>query len=273
MPELPEVHTITQDLKKYIVGAKVDDLTVINNYSPKTKLETIQNMSIGHTIEDVKRVSKYITLHLSSNHFLKIHLRLTGRLLLRSPTYKPDKYERLILKLSKKGRDIQLRYTDKRSLGTFELEHTDEFPRFVEKFGPEPLDSALTPEKFLERLQKSNTNIKNALLNQKLIAGMGNVYVNDALWMAKINPKTKTSEINLKSAGVLLDSSRKILREGIKNRGISMSDYVDLFGKPGKQQDYFRIYRKKICPTCKTKVEFIQLNQRGTYSCPFCQPQ
>lgn len=160
-----------------------------------------------------------------------------------------------------------------RMFGRVNLLNKDELTQFKEKFGPEPIDENLTEEVFLRQIQSKRTNIKKALLDQSIISGMGNIYAIDALWLAKIHPETKTSDLNPALAQKLLTSSREILQEGIKNRGVSMSDYVDLFGKSGNQQNYFRIYKQKNCPKCQSKVEFIQLNGRGTYYCPTCQPR
>jgi formamidopyrimidine-DNA glycosylase len=131
----------------------------------------------------------------------------------------------------------------------------------------------ITPETCLTRLRSKNTIIKTALLEQSIVAGLGNIYATDALWLAKIHPETKTQSLMPEQVQILLNSAKEILLEGIKHRGSTLPDeaYVDIFGKPGSHQNYFRIYGKTYCPDCKTKVEYKKLNGRGTYFCPKCQ--
>lgn len=273
MPELPEVYTITQDLAKYVVGSTINKVSLEKGFTPKFDFEKFKKAAIGSEIKNVERVSKNIVIELSPSRYINVHLRLTGRLLLRSAGSKKDQWQKMTLHLEKKSKKFELRYADKRKLGTIEIMSKKELEEFRKKFGPEMLDDELDSEKLLIILQQRNTNVKNALLDQGLVAGMGNAYATDALWMAKIHPETKTSALGTNESEALLKASRKILNEGIKNRGISMSDYVDLFGKKGKQQEYFRVYRQTNCPTCSSKVEFIQLSGRKTYFCPICQPK
>lgn len=142
------------------------------------------------------------------------------------------------------------------------------------KYGLDILEADITPDEFLRIIKSKNTNIKNALMDQKIISGVGNIYATDALFLSGINPKTRTKDMNLQKSEKLLNSLKEILREGIKNRGATLPDemYVDIFGKPGNQQKYFKIYGKKICPKCGARVSFEKINGRGTYFCPVCQP-
>jgi formamidopyrimidine-DNA glycosylase len=157
--------------------------------------------------------------------------------------------------------------------GKVELIQKSKVISLRKKYGPEALDKKLTPEKFLECLGSKRTNIKNALLDQKVVSGLGNIYATDALFLAGIHPETKTSEINLESAEKLLEAARSVLEEGIKNRGSTLPDkmYVDIYGKPGNQQKYFKIYMQKVCPRCKERVKFKKISGRGTYFCNHCQ--
>ena len=172
--------------------------------------------------------------------------------------------------MKKNNKDFELRYCDKRNFGKLKILTKNDFDEFSSKYGPEPTTSLKVAD-FIKQLTKKRTNIKNALLDQKLISGMGNVYANDALWIAQIHPETKTTDLSLERAEKLLQACVEILQEGIKHRGISMSDYVDLFGKKGQQQNHFRIYKKDTCRRCGTKTEVTKLNGRGTYYCPTCQ--
>lgn len=271
MPEMPEVHTITEDLKKYAANAVIKNVVIRGEYQTvpdnTTFLDATKNQKIVRTL----RIAKNIILELESGDFIQIHLAMTGKLLLREKGFKDDRWERVVFHLEKKQKAFELRFCDMRMFGKVVLLNEDELEMLQQKYGPEPLQENLTPKAFLRHLQSKNSNIKNVLLDQNIVAGMGNVYVTDALWIAEIHPETKTREFNLEMAAKLLEASRKILEEGIKNRGISMSDYVDLFGKKGKQQEHFRVYGKSICERCNTQVDFKKINGRGTYFCTNCQ--
>ncbi len=271
MPELPEVHTITTDLKRYALGAKIKNVHIRDGYSALPDNETLEKAAKNYVVEDVQRVAKNIVVQLSSGNWIVMHLAMTGRLLLRKPEQASDKWERVVFDLEKNRKSFELRFCDMRMFGKVKLLNSKELGLIKEKYGPEPLDTKLRPQEFHQIVQSKRTTIKNALLDQNLISGLGNVYATDALWIAQIHPETQTKQISLTMAARLLDASKDVLQEGIQNRGISMSDYVDLFGKKGQQQNYFRVYRKEICTRCSSKIEFKQLNGRGTYFCSRCQ--
>lgn len=273
MPELPEVHTITTDLKKHILGAVIKNIEVKGGFSVSPATSTFKKKLIGQKITDIHRVAKNIVLTLNSSDFLVIHLAMTGRLLFRKLGFKQDQWERVKFTLEKDGKEGELRYTDLRMFGKVKIINKVEYKTLLEKYGPDPITETFDHYEFLERLQDKRTNIKNALLDQTVISGIGNIYANDALWMAKIHPETKTSDITPPMAKSLLAAVREILNESIGNRGSTLSDkmYVDIFGKSGEHQNFFRIYDKEECPRCHIPVKFIKLNGRGTYFCDNCQ--
>jgi formamidopyrimidine-DNA glycosylase len=271
MPELPEVHTITQDLKKYVEGAQITRVEIKNNYkvlSPNASfLKDVENTKIIK----ISRIAKNILMELSSEKIVVIHLAMTGKLLLRSAGYTKDGWERVVFYLKKSHKEFELRFCDMRMFGKVQVIDKKDLGDFTKKYGPELIDEQLTPEEFLKRLQSKKSNIKNVLLEQSIVSGLGNVYAIDALWMAQIHPQTNTKNLNIVRASQLLNACREILKEGIANRGISMSDYVDLLGKKGFQQNHFRIYRQDKCPRCKNEIDFVKLGGRGTYFCAVCQ--
>lgn len=274
MPELPEVHTVVTDLNKYLSGYNILDIMISRSYKTLPNNTVFKKRACGKLISGVKRVAKNILIELSSEDNILIHLGMTGRVLLRDPSNQVDRWTRVILKIQKNNITKELRFTDTRKFGKMGVVGKNEILRLYEKYGPEPIDSTLTPIKFHEILRSKKTNIKKVLLDQKLISGLGNIYATDALFVAGINPQTQTSHLTIKMAGKLLKSARSVLEEGIKNRGSTMPDkaYLDIFGKEGTQQNSFKIYLKEICPKCKTKVSYIKLNGRGTYFCENCQP-
>lgn len=271
MPELPEVHTIVEDLKKYSIGATIIEARVQKDYKKIDNKDKFVSEVENNNIINAHRIAKNITLELNNNKTILIHLAMTGKLLLRSPNFEQDPWERVKFTLEKNGQTFELRYCDMRMFGKVEILKTDDVKKLQNKYGPEPLDETLTVDVFYIQIKTKKTTIKNALLDQKVISGMGNVYINDALWIAQIHPETQTREIDHNSAEKLLEASREILSEGIQNRGISMSDYVDLLGKKGTQQDNFRVYNQETCQRCNSDIEFIKMNNRGTYFCPTCQ--
>ncbi len=274
MPELPEVHTISQDLKKNIVRYEIKNIQISKDYK-LSKAEQIKLKSIvGKKILNVDKIAKNIVVEVSKNEFLMFHLAMTGRILLRKEKDKSDNWVKIVFEIDKNGKTKYLKFCDMRQFGKVRVVNKSELEEFIKKYGLDPLDRKNIPENLLKALKSKRTNIKNALMDQKIISGLGNIYATDALFLANINPKTSTQEIGPESAKKLLKSIRDILNEGIKNRGSTLPDkmYVDIFGKSGTQQNYFKIYGKKKCSVCGNVVNFEKINGRGTYFCSTCQP-
>ncbi|MCA9307972.1 MAG: bifunctional DNA-formamidopyrimidine glycosylase/DNA-(apurinic or apyrimidinic site) lyase [Patescibacteria group bacterium] len=273
MPELPEVHTITTDLNKHLVGWDIAHVRLIDNYRVNLPADTFIESLEKKQIQNVERIGKNIVIRLPDELSLTIHLAMTGQTLIRSATFQRDKYERVIFTLinPQTHKQLELRFCDKRMFGKVQIIDKQGYNELKAKHGPEPINENLTPEKFLERLRLNKTVIKKQLLNQEAVAGLGNAYATDALWMAKIHPETLTTSLNVNMATVLLKACKEILLEGINNRGISMSDYVDAFGKKGSQQEHFRIYRQEKCRRCDMPVTIKEIAGRNTYYCEKCQ--
>lgn len=274
MPEFPEVHTISYDLKKNVVGFKIKNIQISKYYKLPNNIQTDLKNIIGKEIQDVNNIAKNIVLKLNENSFLVFHLAMTGRILLREPSNKTDNWVKVVLEIQKGNKTKHLKFCDMRQFGKVVVLSKNNLDIFTSKYGLIPLNENITLENFLNAIKSKKTNIKNVLLDQKIISGLGNIYATDALFLANINPKTPTQDITSGSTKKLLKSIREILNEGIKNRGSTLPDkmYVDIFGNPGSQQKHFKIYLKKVCDVCNSKVEFIKINGRGTYFCPTCQP-
>jgi formamidopyrimidine-DNA glycosylase len=264
MPELPEVETVRRDVlpfvkEKKIVGIEAIDSRVIRGIS----LKQFKKKIIGQKIVDVKRRAKWLLFELASGSYLVIHLAMTGRLL-----FDPDGYVKVIFKLSGKK---ALYFSDARLFGR--VKFFDHYPAL--KLGPEPLSDEFTFEKFKAILKKRNGFIKNVLLDQKFISGIGNIYAIESLFRAKIRPNRKISTLKDGEIKRLHKEIRNILIEAIEERGTSDSWFVDARGKKGKFQLRLKVYRRKDenCMECKTKakVKRIVMAQRGTYYCPRCQ--
>lgn len=277
MPELPEVQTIVSDLNQHITGFQIVKILIEKGYIVYPSKHLFGKIALNQEITSVQRVAKNILIKLKNSYFIHFHLAMTGRILLREPDQKSDNWVKLILNLKRaclpEGTGLTLKFADMRMFGKAELLSSQEVEQLKNKYGPEPLDENLTPEVFLQKIKSKNSTIKNVLLDQQIISGLGNIYATDALFLANIHPESLTKDITLNQAKNLLLSAKQVLQEGIKNRGSTLPDkmYVDIFGNPGFYQNFFKIYSKQTCPKCKTKVEFKKVAGRGTYFCPRCQ--
>ncbi len=267
MPELPEILTIKKDLRKEIRGKRIVSVLTTDGYELKPSESDFKKYAEGSAITEIDNVAKLLTVKLSSGAYIAVHLNMSGLLLYNTT----DPYVKVTLIFDGGGK---LHYSDTRLFGFFELWTVEKLAQYKNSHGMEALDSNLTADLFSKILKSKNTNIKNALMDQKLIGGVGNIYANEALFLSRINPKSSTRFIADSHYGKLLKNVKVVLNEGIKNRGSSIDRYRDIYNVPGRQQNYFRIYGKSggSCIDCKNKIVFEKLNGRGTYYCPFCQP-
>lgn len=280
MPELPEVQTITSDLNKYLKNVIIKKVDIENGYVTQPDNESFIKDVINQKIIAVSRIAKNVNLELANDFHILIHLAMTGQLLLRKPDHPKDRFQRVAIIFQKADgpkqnkKSYELRFCDMRMFGKMVLIFKKDLSKFIGKYGYDALNADLTSEIFLKTLKSKRTIVKNILLDQKKIAGLGNIYATDALFLSGIHPETPTGNINSEMAKTLLNNVRAVLNEGIKNRGSTLNDemYVDVFDKPGKHQNFFKVYGKKGCVKCKNKVQFKKLNGRGTYFCPVCQP-
>jgi formamidopyrimidine-DNA glycosylase len=190
---------------------------------------------------------------------------MSGDLLVKPAGTPPETHDRLVLGLDG---DIQLVFNDARKFGRVWL--VDEVDRVVENLGPEPLDEGLTAEDLFNRLHATRRQLKPLLLDQTFLAGLGNIYVDEALNLAKLHPLTPANTLTQEQAGRLLESIRTVLRDGILRNGAS----IDWVYRGGDFQNYFRVYQRtgEPCPACGTPIARIIVGQRGTHFCPYCQP-
>ncbi len=266
MPELPEVETIIRGLRPDLVGKRVQsvDLRWARTLATPSPVEFKKRLR-GQRIEAVTRRAKYIHLHLSKGHLL-IHLRMSGDLLLKERTQAPEKHDRLILTLSNGS---SLAFNDARKFGRVWL--TDNPDEVLARLGPEPLDAAFTSQVFYERLQAHRRQLKPLLLDQSFLAGLGNIYTDEALHMAGLHPRTKSDLISREQVEDLWRAVRNVLQEGIRRNGAS----IDWVYRGGEFQNHFRVYDRggEPCPACGTAIQRILVGQRGTHICPTCQPK
>lgn len=273
MPELPEVHTISSDLNNNIKGYQIINIGIAENYLVYPNNAVFKKEVVGKHITEIERIAKNIIIKLDSEKSIGIHLAMTGRILLRDGEHSNDKWTKIIFKL-KKGAEIKyLRFTDMRMFGKVAFYTQDEIQKLKSRYGQDILDSTLTPQKLFEILKSKKTSVKNILLDQEYISGLGNIYATDTLFLSKIHPETPTNLLTLYDAEKILENARTILNESIIDRGSTLPDkmYVDIFGNEGSYQKHFKIYLKNFCPKCGSKVKYIKVAGRGTYFCPECQ--
>lgn len=270
MPELPEVETIKRDLSRLIVGKKILAIETNSPKQLKPTLAAVKKAVVGATIKKIARRAKLLQVFLSNGKILAIHLKLTGRLLVRKKDAPADDWQHVTITLSG-GKE--LRFADLRKFGWIRLVKNNELRIMNQELGVEPLTREFTLEKFRKILKSTRRPIKLVLMDQKKIAGVGNIYANEALFLAKIEPRYPTNKLSGEKTKALYQAIEKLLKAGIKYRGASDQYYLDALGHKGSYQDHFLVYGRagKKCFKCDGEIRKIKLGGRGTFYCPKCQ--
>jgi formamidopyrimidine-DNA glycosylase len=269
MPELPEVETIRRDLLPQLVGrgfegVELSDAKVVHTPSSEEFTERIQ----GQEIKDVRRRGKYLIIPLSGGDTLIIHLKMSGFLHFRALPDESEMRPRAVFRLDNGG---ELHFYDRRKLGMMWV--TDDEDKIVGKLGPEPLDSEFTVEVLGAALGRYNVAAKTLLCDQHVIAGIGNMYADEALFAARIHPLTKGKDLTVNAVKRLHTAIREILASAIVNGGASVDTYQRPTGELGFAQFFFRVAhrRNESCLDCSSPLQRIVVRGRGTYFCPTCQ--
>ena len=268
MPELPEVETIKNELAPWVVGQSFTQVTILD-----TELvcggsaEEVRRGLIGQKVESLGRRGKYLIFHLSNGRSLIIHLRMTGSLLLNPKEV--ERYARAVFHLSNGHRFV---FRDRRRLGLMWL--VDDANTVVGKLGPEPLDESFTPGTLGQRLSRHHIPVKAALLDQGIVAGIGNMYADEALFAARIHPLRKADALSPEEVQNLHHCVRRVLQAAIGSKGASVDTYVRPEGELGTAHFDFKVAHRggEPCPVCGCTIERVLVQNRGTYFCPRCQP-
>jgi formamidopyrimidine-DNA glycosylase len=264
MPELPEVETIVRAIKPELVGRTIvsADLNWTRTLATPSVRQFREQVS-GQKVVDVTRRAKYLDIVLKDYHLL-IHLRMSGDIIIRKTEEQPEKHDRLILQLSNKK---YLAFNDTRKFGRVWL--VKDAITVLSKLGPEPLERGFTPQWLYENLRKRKRQLKPLLLDQSFLAGLGNIYTDEALHMAKLHPLGLSNAVSVKQAEALHEAIRSVLKEGIRRNGAS----IDWVYRGGTYQNHFRVYdcEGKPCLVCGTEIQKLVVGQRGTHICPACQ--
>jgi formamidopyrimidine-DNA glycosylase len=272
VPELPEVETVRAGIAPVLTGARIEhaeihDPRLTRPFPPEAVAAELE----GERVDAVERRGKYLIVRFDSGRVLLIHLRMTGGLL-HAPagSLADDPYRRAVLSLDN-GSDVA--YRDVRRFGTWELLEPDELdPYFARRLGPEPLGT-LSARRLSERLARRRAPLKAALLDQRTVAGMGNIYADEALWDARLHPLRPAGSLTSDEVARLHRAIRRALRRGIARQGATLSDYRTPDGNRGSMQEEFRVYGRggKPCDRCGTPIEKTRVAGRGTWYCPRCQ--
>lgn len=276
MPELPEVQTVVESLnRRPIVGSR---FTAARIHWPKTisgiTPSRFRTMIRGCTVVQITRRGKYIVFELSHGLTLLIHLRMTGRLIWTTPNQPRNRHEHVILEVQNHH---ELRFHDTRKFGRICLTATPH--AILDRLGPEPLAADFTRDRLIHMLQGKRGRVKPLLLDQRFLAGLGNIYVDEALWQARIHPLRPCHLLPRQTIASLHQAIVQVLRTGLKNRGTSLGsgqgNFHALDRQPGRNADQLNVFRRtgRACPRCGTPISRIIVAQRSSHICAQCQPR
>ena len=293
MPELPEVETVARDLQRWVAGATIADAEVrwertIRHPQPGERFVAELR---GATIHRVGRRAKSVLLHLADGRVMTVALRMTGALIVAAAGTPDDRYARVVFRLAD-GRE--LRYRDVRKFGRIGLWERGGPPRralgrvrgrvaekrepyrvgdVFARHGPEPLAPSFSAARLAERLKGRSARLKTLLLDQTFIAGVGNIYADEALWRARLHPLRAADTLTAEEVRRLHRAVRAVLRQGIANRGASFADYVGADGEPGDNAERLSVYQRtgQPCVRCGRPISRVVVGQRSTHFCPHCQ--
>ncbi|MBN2280491.1 MAG: DNA-formamidopyrimidine glycosylase [Candidatus Marinimicrobia bacterium] len=273
MPELPEVETIVLSLRDRISGKKINKVVVqFEKCLGNISAGEFKKILTGAKIISLSRRAKYIIFELSNKYFLFLHLRMTGKVLLKIQSAPITKHDHVMIYLN----DNQcIFYNDTRKFGRFFVTQSPEI--VLGKLGPEPLGEDYNFSNFSQKITKTQRTIKALLLDQTFVAGLGNIYTDEALWMAKIHPEQPAHSLSKIKRKALFEAIKCVLTQGIANRGTSLGDgqgnYTSSDHQSGTNQHSLKVFARtgSPCPECRTMIQKSVVAQRGTHYCPKCQ--
>lgn len=275
MPELPEVETVKRTLQPKLAGLSFEGAEVFLAKVVRTPESfRLDELIAGKKLLKLGRRGKYLLMRLSDGFSLVVHLRMTGRLTYCGKDTPVDKHTHVVFNLNNGD---QLRFADMRQFGRIWLLPTDSLeslPGFKD-LGVEPFDEIFTRDFLKKELRRRHSRIKPLLLDQTFIAGLGNIYTDEALHRARINPERLATTLNAREVAHLYRAIREVLQEGIENRGTTVRDFIDSDGRAGHYQEMLRVYSRenKPCPACGKGIVKKKIGGRSSYFCPACQKE
>ncbi len=272
MAELPEVETMRGDLEREIVGCRVERALVAQTRMLGTQdPDKLRHRVEGHMVTEVGRRGKFLLLGLTGGDTLLLHRGMTGNIFLRTPSDPPDIHLHLALTLAD-GRELRL--CDHRGFGEIRVLDPAGVAALDARLGPEPLGPAFTADYLVGQLARRTALVKALLLNQAVVAGLGNIYADEALWAARLHPARRAHTVNQCEATALHAAVVRVVGESIPRRGTTFSDYKDLYGRPGGNAAFLQVFHRvgQPCPRCGQPIRLIRAAGRGSSICPSCQP-
>ena len=287
MPELPEVEVVKKSLEKTIYDLRIKNIEIPNKFLRYKINEKLMKSMVSSKVLSVSRRSKYILINLNNQFTIMIHLGMTGKIIITGTNKKKyktsfyyelidnkPKHDHLILKFNK---NILFTYNDVRKFGFIKIFKTSKLysSSHLNKLGPEPLTKKFNFYYFKNNISNRQVCLKDLLMNQKFIAGLGNIYVNEALFLSKINKKIISNKIPLKKIKLLVYNIKKVLKKAIQEGGSSIKNFNNIKGKKGKFQQFFNVYGKQgnSCSrsNCIGIIRRIRISNRSTFYCDKCQ--
>ncbi len=272
MPELPEVETVARSLAPQLVGRQIVALEHLDweRMVETPAVELFRELIIGRQIRRVGRRAKWVLIELDAGWTLAIHLRMSGHLTVHGPGEIARRHVHLVLKLSGGER---LFFDDERKFGRVRLLDAAGLAALDAAHGPEPLDERFGVADLANILSGRRTTLKQLLLDQRLLAGMGNIYVSEALWLAWLHPLLPAHAVDPQEVGALHAAIRQVLHQAIAHEGSSLRNYRDGYGRRGQNQEHFLVYDRanRPCQRCGTTIERLVIAQRSSFFCPLCQ--
>lgn len=272
MPELPEVETVVNTLKTLVIGKEISGVDVYwDNIIANPDIDTFKEMIIGQKIVDVTRRGKYILFNLTQMTLVS-HLRMEGKYFVYNEKTKKEKHDHVVIHFSDFG---QMHYNDTRKFGKMYLYGEDEALKILANVGLEPWDNLLTATYLKKKAKNRSVSVKQFLLDQSIIAGIGNIYVNEILFLTKLHPATTVNKVTLNKFRQIIEVTQDVLAKAIDQGGTTIRSYTSSLGVTGLFQQSLKVHNLAgmPCSVCGTPIKKITVAQRGTYLCPNCQKE
>lgn len=271
MPELAEVETVRNTLKKRILNKKIKDVNIIYSKMLDSDINEFKKVLIDNQFNDILRVGKWLIFELN-NHYLLSHLRMEGKYFLKNSNEEVQKHEHIIITFND---ETDLRYHDTRKFGRMKIVKKDELwdTDEIKKQGKEPMDNSLTSSYLLDKFKNKKLPIKSVLLDQTIISGLGNIYADEVLYQAGILPLRSASSLNESECDKIIEASKKIILKAIEEGGTTIKSYTSSLGVIGNYQNFLQVHKRECLPCykCNNKIKRIKVGGRSTYYCEFCQ--